>query len=64
MQKYPLSSLREEMTFTSDLMLDENFILLPAGCPTPRELSDALRTWEFTDFQCEGTFDFNSNILS
>ncbi|MBO4858014.1 MAG: HD domain-containing protein [Treponema sp.] len=64
MQKYPVTTLREELTFTNDLMLDENFNLLPAGCPVTNELTAALRAWEFTEFYCDGTVDFNNNLLS
>ena len=64
MQKYPITTLREELTFTNDLMLDDNFTLLPAGCPVTKELSTALRDWEFNDFFCDGTVDFNNNLLS
>ena len=64
MQKYPITTLRDELTFTNDLMLDENFNLLPAGCPVTNELATALKTWEFTEFFCDGTVDFNNNLLS
>ena len=63
MQRYPITSLREELSFTSDLMLDENFVLLPAGCPAPKELGTALKEWEFDEFLCNGTVDFKNNLF-
>ena len=64
MQRYPITSLREELSFTNDLMLDENFVLLPAGCPAPKELGIALKEWEFDEFLCNGTVDFKNNLFS
>ena len=64
MQRDPITSLREELSFTNDLMLDENFVLLPAGCPAPKELGTALKEWEFDEFLCNGTVDFKNNLFS
>lgn len=64
MQRYPITSLREELTFTHDLMLDENFVLLPADCPVPKELAPALKEWEFDEFLSNGTVDFKNNLFA
>ncbi|MBP5567751.1 MAG: HD-GYP domain-containing protein [Treponema sp.] len=48
METITLESLREEQTFKDDLLIDENFILLPHSCPVTKELLAALREWEFT----------------
>ena len=63
MQRYPITSLREELSFTNDLMLDENFVLLPAGCPAPKESGTALKEWEIDEFLCNGTVDFKNNLF-
>lgn len=48
METITLESLREEQTFKDDLLIDENFILLPHSCPVTKELLATLREWEFT----------------
>ncbi|MCR5765291.1 MAG: HD-GYP domain-containing protein [Treponema sp.] len=47
MQSIPLDSLRENVLFTDDLMLDNNVLLLPKGCTFTQDLKDALKLWEF-----------------
>ena len=46
MQSIPLDSLRENVLFTDDLMLDNNVLLLPKGCTFTQDLKDALKLWE------------------
>ena len=62
MQKYPVTTLREELTFTNDLMLDENFNLLPAGCPVTNELTAALREWDIKDRLQDVIRNINLNL--
>jgi HD-GYP domain-containing protein (c-di-GMP phosphodiesterase class II) len=53
METITLESLREEQTFKDDLLIDENFILLPHSCPVTKELLTALREWEFTSINTD-----------
>ena len=55
MQSIPLESLRENILFTDDLMLDNNVLLLPKGCSFTKSLKDALKLWEFDRVLTEGT---------
>ncbi len=54
MQSIALDSLRENILFTDDLMLDENVLLLPKGCPFTQGLKDALKLWEFDRVLTQG----------
>lgn len=54
--------LKNEITFKSDLMLDEHFVLLPVTVPVTNEFIDALRTWNFTEFQCDGDISLGGDI--
>lgn len=58
MQNISLSGLKENITFTDDLMLDNNFLLLPPSCPVTKELMIALKEWQFDMFTCEGNISF------
>ena len=55
MQNIPLASLKEDLRFTEDLMLDNTFLLLPSNCPVSKELIVALNEWKFDKFYTEGS---------
>ena len=54
MQSIPLDSLRENVQFTDDIMLDSNVLLLPKGCNLTKSLKDALKLWNFDRVLTEG----------
>ncbi len=55
-------SLHENLTFTSDLMIDSTFVLLPQTAPVTNELIAALKEWEFTSFYTEGNLSLGGDI--
>ena len=61
MQSFPLTSLREDLSFSKDLMLDDNYILLPATCSVTDELIKELREWEFERVLCDGFADISGS---
>lgn len=64
MQSVSLASLRENISFTKDLMLDDNFVLLPPLCPITNELIATLKEWNFTNYHCDGTVNFETDTTS
>lgn len=64
MQSVSLASLRENISFTKDLMLDNNFVLLPPSCPVTNELISTLREWNFHIYHCEGTINYEGDVIS
>lgn len=49
-----VDELKENLTFKSDLMIDERFILLPANVELPEFFIKSLKTWNFSELQYEG----------
>ena len=45
-----LETLKPDLTFKSDLMLDGEYILLPVGTPVTEELIKTLQEWNFKEF--------------
>lgn len=62
MNTITLESLKEDLTFTTDLMLDNVFMLLPKTAPVSKELIDALTEWEFNSVYCEGSLSLGGDI--
>ena len=54
--------LKENLTFKSDLMLDNEFVLLPVTVSVTPELIKALKEWNFTEFQCESGISLGCEI--
>ena len=54
--------LKENLTFKSDLMLDNEFVLLPVTVSITPELIKALKEWNFTEFQCESGISLGGDI--
>ena len=54
--------LKENLTFKSDLMLDNEFVLLPVTVSVTPELIKALKEWNFTEFQCESGISLGGDI--
>ena len=49
-----IDELKDEISFKSDLLLDDKFVIIPAGVSITQEISRALRSWEFKTFEYEG----------
>ncbi len=62
MDTITIESLKENLTFTGDLFLDSNFILLPQTAPVTNELVEALKEWEFASVVCDGSFSLGGDI--
>ncbi|MCQ2592376.1 MAG: HD-GYP domain-containing protein [Treponema sp.] len=54
-----LNTLTENVSFTDDLMLDSNLLVLPKGCPVTEDLLSALREWDFRSFYSEGSMSLS-----
>lgn len=52
MSTVKLENLKSDLSFNSDLLLDKNFLLLPAEARVTDDLIKALTDWNFSEFQC------------
>ncbi|MGP1459598.1 MAG: HD-GYP domain-containing protein [Treponema sp.] len=59
-----LESLKPELKFKSDLMLDERFILLPATTAVTEELIKVLTEWDFKEFISDEQIGADESPLS
>jgi len=57
-----LGTLKKDLTFTGDLYIGNNFVVLPHTAPVTDSLIKALTAWEFTDFSCEGSLSLGGDI--
>ncbi|MBR5645668.1 MAG: HD-GYP domain-containing protein [Treponema sp.] len=62
METITLDSLKNDITFSGDLLIDSNFLLLPKQSPVTDELIKALREWEFQSLLCDGGVSFTNQI--
>ena len=60
--KVNINALKPDLTFKSDLMLDENFILLPVAVPVTESLTKALNEWNFTEFSCNAEMSLGGDM--
>ncbi len=60
--KVNINALKPDLTFKSDLMLDDNFILLPVAVPVTENLTKALTEWNFTEFNCDAEMSLGGDI--
>ncbi len=60
--KVNINALKPDLTFKSDLMLDENFILLPVAVPVTELLTKALNEWNFTEFSCNAEMSLGGDM--
>ncbi len=49
-----IDELKEDISFSSDFLLDDQFLIIPAGVSISQEITKALRSWEFKNFSYEG----------
>ena len=62
METVTLESLKEDLSFTGDLYIDNNFLVLPQSCPVQKSLTDALRQWEFSSFSNTGSVSLGKEV--
>lgn len=57
-----LETLKENLTFTGDLYIGKNFVVLPHTAPVSKELIANLKNWGFEEFVCEGSLSLGGDI--
>ena len=62
METITLESLKEGLTFKGDLVIDQNFILVPQSAEITPELIQALKEWEFSTIYCDGALSLGGDI--
>lgn len=55
METIKVDLLRERTLYNSDLLINKDFIAVPAGITVSKELIEMLRTWGIPDLFCTGT---------
>ena len=62
METINISALRAGITYTSDLMIDSSFLILPKTAEMTDELIKALRQWGFDDVISDGSISLGGDI--
>ncbi len=62
METINISSLRAGITYTSDLMVDSSFLILPKTAEMTDDLIKALKQWGFEDVISEGSISLGGDI--
>ena len=62
METISVGDLKTNAEYTSDLMIDEKFMLCPANCPLDQETIKALLTWNFKTVISNGKLAQRSNV--
>ncbi|MCQ2573835.1 MAG: HD domain-containing protein [Treponema sp.] len=57
-----LETLKKDLTFTGDLYIGNNFIVLPHTSPVTENIMKALKEWDFHEFICEGSLSLGGDI--
>lgn len=60
--KVNINALKPDLTFKSDLMLDDNFLLLPVAVPVTESLTKALAEWNLSEFSCDADMSLGGDI--
>ena len=55
MEKFSVDSLKADISFTDDLLLDSTFIILPKSVNVSQNLIKALKEWGISNVLCNGT---------
>ncbi len=64
MNSFATNQLKAETFFSSDLLLDKSFMLLPYTCPVTETLLNELKEWDFTAVITEGTVTTSASVAS
>lgn len=62
MENIHIDQLKNEITFTSDLFIDTNFLVLPHAAQVTEDLIKALKEWDFSEFKCKGGISLGGDI--
>ena len=62
MEQIALSTLTDGLTFTADLFVDNNFLLLPQSAPISDSIIEALKLWEFDTVLSDGNLSLGGDI--
>ena len=62
METINIGALRQGITYTSDLMIDNAFLLLPKTAEMTEDLIKALRQWGFGDILVDGSISLGGGI--
>ena len=62
MEQIALSTLTDGLTFTADLFVDNNFLLLPQSAPISDSIIAALKLWEFNTVLSDGNLSLGGDI--
>lgn len=62
MSNVNIETLKEDLTFTGDLYIGNNFVVLPHTAPVSESLIKSLKAWEFQEFVCEGSLSLGGDI--
>lgn len=62
MEKININALKENISFTGDLYIDNLFLLAPKSTPLTDSLIKALKLWNFTSFELDGNISLGGDI--
>lgn len=62
MEIVKIESLQDGLTFTGDLFIDPKFLLLPHTAHLTQNVIEALKKWDFSEFNCEGSLSLGGDI--
>jgi len=62
METVTIDSLRSNISFTGDLLIDSTFVLLPKSADVTDSLIKALNTWKFDSLLCDGNVALDGDI--
>lgn len=62
MDTIAIDTLKEDLTFTGDLYIGSNFIVLPHTAPVSHTLLNQLKMWGFREFICDGSLSLGGDI--
>ncbi|MCR5187287.1 MAG: HD domain-containing protein [Treponema sp.] len=62
MDTIKLEELREDLTFTGDLLIDSTFLLLPRTANVSADMIKRLKEWGFESILCDGSLSLGGDI--
>lgn len=62
METIKTEDLKENLTFTSDLLIDNTFLLLPQTAPVTESMISALKEWGFEEVISDGSLSLGGDI--
>jgi len=62
MEQVSIEALKPGLTFTGDLLIDNNYILLPQTAEVTEEMIELIKAWGFEEFLCDGDVSLGGDI--